>query len=74
MTVAAEHEAFAVGLVVEANRQQLDAATIARRARLTTASVTGVMDGTVDPCPRTQQLIAQALGVPPHRLYEQGGW
>lgn len=73
MTVAAEHEAFALGVCVEANRRQLDPQTIARLARLTTATVANVMGGTLAPCPRIQQLISQALGTTPAGLYLLGG-
>ncbi len=74
MTAATDTEAFAAGLAVEAARQHLAAHALAARAHVTTHTVTRIMDGTDTPCPRMQQLLAQALGVTPGRIYEQGGW
>lgn len=73
MTAATEQQAFAVGLLVETSRRQIDPADLAARARLTPATVTSIMDGTLAPCPRTQQLLAQALDTTPTRIYQQGG-
>lgn len=65
-------DAFVAGLLIEANRQHLTAPDLARRARVTAATVSRILDGTDNPCPTTQQRLAHALGVTPTDLYRHG--